>query len=185
MHAMGLPAALLVVLSLSAAGVAQDVPEDAVALSLAADECAVGGACSAALALRQLRAAGRSTGSPAGGQSVLETSGGGLPTELGMETGWPLADAHVQALASRQPPKNSSASLLTTAHSCPHGWYRESRWFGTAPWCNAVDGDCRDNNCDPRPVRDSDHGDGSRCWSGRKVLCESCCVNPNSPDYAR
>ena len=48
----------------------------------------------------------------------------------------------------------------------------ESKWLGTAPFCSAQPSDCSSLGSDWRHIDTNTTGDGSRCASGVKVLCE-------------
>ena len=47
----------------------------------------------------------------------------------------------------------------------------ESRWLGTAPFCDAHRNDCRALGNDWEYVESDISGDGASCSTGRKVLC--------------
>ena len=44
------------------------------------------------------------------------------------------------------------------------------QWFGTAPWCSTDESDCTSRGM--KFVKYDERGDGDKCWSGNKVLCE-------------
>jgi hypothetical protein len=50
----------------------------------------------------------------------------------------------------------------------PHTMNFEMKWFGTAPFCDPIE--CEVWSEGFMPVHTDDYGDGSKCWTGRKIL---------------